>query len=1139
MLKGLSSFISRVVLLFTFVSPAWAANAVYLSGDTGNPLLDGAQLSFTDSDGTFTPGAQPGNTKQLSFVSIDSTVHLQFFFAPPVGQALTAGVYTDLTAEQYLLPIKPSMNVGLNGVGCNSYGGFFVVREIAIDGNGIPTDLAIDFRIHCNTDDPTWLYGSIRYNNSLPVAVDEPTAVAGPDQIALAGSHVTLDGSLSTPGNAGITSYQWNEVSGPTVTLSDPTAAATGFTAPDVDPGGADVVLQLQVTNGLALSSTDTMTVHVANAADPFTALQVESDSGDFIGKGQSLNLGALDASFEPNKLSVPNPRFLQMYVKGGPTAQWTLEFDAPIGGVLQPGVYDLAGGDGAGSPAVPGLYISANNVGGCTTVVGHFIIFDIQYANDGSLSSFAADFEQNCDGATAALHGKIRYNSTVPLDMPAANPGPPQRVISGGTVTLSGSASDPGADGGSIVSYQWTQISGPAVTLTDPNAAVTGFTSPDVPLGGADLVFELTVTDSDGHTDTEQVTVHVSNPGDPVTAMFVKTVPGDVGNGAIESRGILDGQFLVQGNAGYVFITYNGGYPDTWTFTFKAPNSDALHTGLYAGVLDATFKPASAAGLEVDGNWQVCTGLTGHFYIRELVLDVQGHVSKFAADFVQYCGGRPSPMRGKIRFNSSVPMNGPLVDPGPDRSTYAGFPVQLDGSASMAGDGTIASYAWSQVITAGDPIVSLPDPTAAKMTFIAPDVPAGGRALVFQLIVTNSLGLSSTDFVTIFVGNEDDPKTVFYYESSPGDPLGTGGSRMILPTDATFSELDTSTDFASTQIAPTAFSTAGLWTLSFSEQSGTPLKQGAYLASSTNIPTISVTKNGIGCLPTNGSFIVRDVVYGTDGKISNLAVDFVQYCSGASAPLRGALRYNSTVPILINQPTAEAGPDLYVTHTGTVTLDGSASFTGWGPMVSYKWRQTGGPLVTLLNNDQAVAQFTVPLSLLKPRGTNLSFMLTVRNSLYLSDTDAMTVTISQPDIGSLSLLSDPGDSIGLGASSTYGLDDRSVKINVLKNNSVAVKFQGAANGWKLLLAAPNKQPLAAGVYDGAIRPSRFTSASPGLSVTFGNRTCSKVSGDFNVLDVQYGGSGGIVSLAVDFDQFCNGRSAGLHGKLRYHSAVP
>ena len=84
----------------------------------------------------------------------------------------------------------------------------------------------------------------------------------------------------------------------------------------------------------------------------------------------------------------------------------------------------------------------------------------------------------------------------------PTADAGPDQFFSAAKRVTLSGSGSDPAGD---FLEFSWTQLSGPSVTLASPNSPSTTFTAPDV---GEDdvLVFRLTVTDSQGASDTDDV---------------------------------------------------------------------------------------------------------------------------------------------------------------------------------------------------------------------------------------------------------------------------------------------------------------------------------------------------------------------------------------------------------------------------------------------------------------------------------------------------------------------------------------------------------------------------------------------------------------------------------------------------------
>lgn len=83
-----------------------------------------------------------------------------------------------------------------------------------------------------------------------------PLADAGPDQRALPGMRVRLDGrGTRPPEDARATTYRWVQEAGPGVLLSDPTSLVTDFVAPPIRPGvGHRLVFRLTVHDGAAES---------------------------------------------------------------------------------------------------------------------------------------------------------------------------------------------------------------------------------------------------------------------------------------------------------------------------------------------------------------------------------------------------------------------------------------------------------------------------------------------------------------------------------------------------------------------------------------------------------------------------------------------------------------------------------------------------------------------------------------------------------------------------------------------------------------------------------------------------------------------------------------------------------------------
>lgn len=115
---------------------------------------------------------------------------------------------------------------------------------------------------------------------------------------------------------------------------------------------------------------------------------------------------------------------------------------------------------------------------------------------------------DDNCDTLEDGLG--CLYNKAPP----EADAGLNQTVVEGETITLDGSKSSDPDIANSIVSYQWTQLGGIPVTLSDPTAAKPTFVTPIVYPAGMILTFELAVKDGMDLQDSNQVTIIVNDNG-------------------------------------------------------------------------------------------------------------------------------------------------------------------------------------------------------------------------------------------------------------------------------------------------------------------------------------------------------------------------------------------------------------------------------------------------------------------------------------------------------------------------------------------------------------------------------------------------------------------------------------------------
>jgi glucose/arabinose dehydrogenase len=90
--------------------------------------------------------------------------------------------------------------------------------------------------------------------------------------------------------------------------------------------------------------------------------------------------------------------------------------------------------------------------------------------------------------------------------------------------------------------------------------------------------------------------------------------------------------------------------------------------------------------------------------------------------------------------------------------------------------------------------------------------------------------------------------------------------------------------------------------------------------------------------------------------------------------------------------PTANAGPAQSVASGASVTLDGSASSSGSGQPLTYKWTQTAGPAVTLSSATAEKPTFTAPTG-----PANLTFSLVVSDGSKSSAPSSVEIAVNAP----------------------------------------------------------------------------------------------------------------------------------------------
>jgi len=224
-------------------------------------------------------------------------------------------------------------------------------------------------------------------------------------------------------------------------------------------------------------------------------------------------------------------------------------------------------------------------------------------------------------DGSTNSNLGTVwvQVISSQVNHPPTVNAGTDQQAVSGETVPLNGSATDPEGD---PLTYQWTQLSGPTVVIQNPTTAVAGFTAPSTSQA-VDLSFNLHVEDDNGGAADDQVTVTVF----PIVLSQKAFYFPQIGNGAGESIILLSNIVLVNtgsdtaatleffsqgGDPLPLVLQGQGGPKSTWSFNLARGTSLELKTSGTGDLQVGYARVSGGVGLSGTAIFEVKDPATG-----------------------------------------------------------------------------------------------------------------------------------------------------------------------------------------------------------------------------------------------------------------------------------------------------------------------------------------------------------------------------------------------------------------------------------------------------------------------------------------------------------------------------------------------
>jgi hypothetical protein len=227
--------------------------------------------------------------------------------------------------------------------------------------------------------------------------------------------------------------------------------------------------------------------------------------------------------------------------------------------------------------------------------------------------------------------------------------------------IQLSGQASVATAE--PIVSYRWSQLSGPPLNFATPDAAQTTLTwGPAAPTSLADAVVQLTVTSASGDTDSSRLTVRAGDTTGSVHVLYFRSAQGDyIGAGRTEVYG--DSDLSYSDSLSPPSLSYYSGYHTNfsaavwWSLALATGDGSPLHVGAFENAIRAPFR-GSQNGIDFNGSGRGCNETSGRFDVLEIATDGSGTLTRLAVDFEQHCEGPAAPaLLGSYRFNSSIPL--------------------------------------------------------------------------------------------------------------------------------------------------------------------------------------------------------------------------------------------------------------------------------------------------------------------------------------------------------------------------------------------------------------------------------------------------------------------------------------------------
>lgn len=344
-----------------------------------------------------------------------------------------------------------------------------------------------------------------------------PVADAGQSRTDVAEGTVTLDASASSDPDGDSITFKWTQTGGPAVIL----AGADTATATFQGVAGNSYTFQVTVRDSEGEASTDSVSIGMEAAPIPAPVVNVFSALPAEITVGQTTTLNWVTQHADEVTISGIGvvPADGQILVQPTTTTEYTLTATNETGTETATVTVTVNPLPPEPDPVINFFTALPDTIdeGEVTT-----LSWSTEYAESVTISGLGrvnatgslvlapevtTAYTLTATNETGSVSQEVTITviPVVPNTAPVALAGLDQQVNAGVTVTLDGTGSFDGD--GDALSYEWTQISGPAVTLNGADTANPTFISLD---RGDVYSFRLVVRDGRGGQGVDEVTVTV-----------------------------------------------------------------------------------------------------------------------------------------------------------------------------------------------------------------------------------------------------------------------------------------------------------------------------------------------------------------------------------------------------------------------------------------------------------------------------------------------------------------------------------------------------------------------------------------------------------------------------------------------------